>query len=93
MSKFTRFNRHELMNADTLTEIMSIKRSLWTREDIKFETSTLENMLSGLMDGYLYSNLILEAQKLPVDLYERLTDVYFTCKDYKKTQLGFSNYL
>jgi hypothetical protein len=81
MSKFTRFNRHELMKADTLTEIMSIKRSLWTREDIKFE-QTLENMLSGLMDGYLYENLILEAQKLPVDLYERLTSVYFICKDY-----------
>ena len=81
MSKFTRFNRHELMKADTLTEIMSIKRSLWTREDIKFE-QTLENMLSGLMDGYLYEHLILEAQKLPVDLYERVVDVYFTCKDY-----------
>ena len=81
MSKFTRFNRHELMKADTLTEIMSIKRSLWTREDIKFE-QTLENMLSGLMDGYLYEHLILEAQKLPVDLYERVVNVYFTCKDY-----------
>jgi len=82
MSNFTKFNRHETMNSDTLTEIMSIKRSLWTREDIKFETSTLENWLFGLMDGYLYENLILEAQKLPVDLYERLTSVYFICKDY-----------
>jgi len=83
MSKFTRFNRHESMNSETLSEVMDIKKALWVRgEDIKFNTDTLENWLFGLMDGYLYENLILEAQKLPVDLYERLTGVYFTCKDY-----------
>ena len=85
MSKHTRFNRHESMSSTTRNEIMNIKSELY-REDIKHSTSTLENMLFGLFDGFLYENLILEAQKLPQDLFERVREVYFTCMDYKHSE-------
>ena len=80
---YTRFNRHESMKSETRSEIMDIKRELY-REDVKRESGvrSLENMLCGLFDGYLYENLILEAQKLPLDLFERVQNIYFTCMDY-----------
>tara|TARA_B110000858_G_scaffold29263_1_gene31419 strand:+ start:565 stop:837 length:273 start_codon:yes stop_codon:yes gene_type:complete len=83
MSKanYTRFDRHDHMSSETRNEILSIKREL-SRTDIKHDTDRLENWMFGLFDGYLYNNLILEAQKLPVDLYTRVSDVYFICKDY-----------
>ena len=87
MSKFTRFNRHESMNSETLSEIMDIRRELY-REDVERTSSIrgLENMLSGLFDGYLYENLILEGQKLPLDLFERVREIYFTCMSYPKSE-------
>ena len=58
---YTRFNRHESMSSETRSEIMAVKKALWMRDDVTIETDTLENMLFGLFDGYLYENLILEA--------------------------------
>jgi hypothetical protein len=84
---YTRFNRHESMKSETLSEIMDIKRELY-REDVKREPGirSLENMLFGLFDGYLYENLILEAQKLPLDLFKRVQNIYFTCMDYPHSE-------
>ena len=80
MSKFARFNRHESMNSETLSEIMNIKRELYGKD----VNGSIENMLSGLFDGYLYENLIIEAEKLPLDLFKRIQKIYLECKNYKQ---------
>ena len=84
---YTRFNRHESMKSETLSEIMDIKRELY-REDIKRESSirSLENMLCGLFDGYLYEELQIHALKLPTDLAKRVMKVYFECSRYPKSE-------
>ena len=85
MTKFTRFNRHESMNSKTLSDIMDIKRELY-REDvsIEFNTMRLENMLSGLFDGYLYEEIQLLALELPTDIASSIMKIYSTCSKYTK---------
>lgn len=82
----TRFNRHESMNSETLSEIMDIKKALWMRDDVTDETDALENMLSGLFDGFLYEELQILALKLPTDLATRIMKVYFTCSRFPKSE-------
>ena len=66
---------------------MAVKKALWMRDDVTIETDTLENMLFGLFDGYLYENLILEAKKLPLDLYIRVEELYFDCMGYPNLEI------
>jgi len=84
---YTKFNRHESMNSETLSEIMDIKRELY-REDINRDSNTrrLDNMLSGLFDGFLYEELQILALKLPTDLATRIMKVYFTCSRYPQSE-------
>jgi len=86
MSKFTRFNRHESMDSETLSEIMNIKKELWMRDDINIGTEIIENMICGLFDGYLYEELQILALKLPTDLASRIMKVYFTCSRYPESE-------
>ena len=83
----TRFNRHESMNSETLSEIMDIKREFY-REDIERNSDirSLENMLCGLFDGYLYDEIQILALKLPTDLATRIMKVYFTCSRFPKSE-------
>ena len=84
---YTRFNRHESMDSETLSEIMDIKRELY-REDVKRESEirSLENMLCGLFDGYLYEEMQILALKLPTDLATRIMKLYFTCSRYPESE-------
>ena len=84
---YTRFNRHESMKSETLSEIMDIKGELY-REDINRDSNTrrLENMLSGLFDGFLYEELQILALKLPTDLATRIMKVHFTCSRFPKSE-------
>jgi cytoplasmic iron level regulating protein YaaA (DUF328/UPF0246 family) len=84
---YSRFNRHESMDSETLSEIMDIKREFY-REDIERNSDirSLENMLCGLFDGYLYDEIQILALKLPTDLATRIMKVYFTCSRYPKSE-------
>jgi hypothetical protein len=85
MTNFTRFNRHESMNSETLSEIMDIKRELY-RDDVskEFNIINLSNMLSGLFDGYLYEEIQLLALELPTDIASSIMKIYSTCSRYTK---------
>jgi len=84
---YSRFNRHESMDSETLSEIMDIKREFY-RKDIERNSDirSLENMLCGLFDGYLYDEIQILALKLPTDLATRIMKVYFTCSRYPKSE-------
>ena len=79
---YTRFNRHESMDAETRTEIMKIIREL-----IDFDnTRKLENYMYGLFDGYLYSEIQIEALQLPTESGSRIMRVFDICNRYPKSQ-------
>ncbi len=84
---YSRFNRHESMDSETLSEIMDINREFY-RKDIERNSDirSLENMLCGLFDGYLYDKIQILALKLPTDLATRIMKVYFTCSKYPKSE-------
>ena len=75
------------MDSETLSEIMNITREFY-REDIERNSDirSLENMLCGLFDGYLYDEIQILALKLPTDLATRIMKVYFTCSRYPKSE-------
>jgi hypothetical protein len=82
MSSYSRFDRHEYMSSETLGDIMGIIR------EVRFEDNTFEltNMLYGLFDGYLYDNLIAEADEVTMsrDLYRKILKVFNTVCKYPK---------
>jgi hypothetical protein len=70
------------MDAETRTEIMSIIREL-----IDFDnTRKLENYMYGLFDGYLYSEIQIEALQLPKEIGSRIMRVFDICNRYPKSQ-------
>ena len=77
---YTRFNRHESMDAETRTEIMKIIRELIDN------TRKLENYMYGLFDGYLYSEIQIEALQLPTEIGSRIMRVFDICNRYPKSQ-------
>lgn len=81
----TRFNRHESMNDETRSEIMSIIKELSFTKETSIH---LQNMMYGLFDGYLYEDVQLYALELSTELCSRVMKVYDTCKRYpiSKTQ-------
>jgi hypothetical protein len=56
-----RFNRHENMSSETLSEILDIIRDLGYCE---CPTHQLENMLYGFFDGYDYTELFRKSYQL-----------------------------
>lgn len=83
---YTRFNRHESMKSETLSEIMNIISEL-RNVDAKIESlNTLENMMYGLFDGYLYENVQLYALELPTKIATRIMKVYDICNRYPKLE-------
>lgn len=79
MSGYTIFNRHEHMSAETLSEIGSILRDPYDIQNFE-----LINQLYGLYDGYLYDELLINAQDLPKDLYRRIIKVWAVVSKYPK---------
>lgn len=75
-----RFNRHSLFTSEDLTEVLDIIKAvdniaLESDTYMKDKHSVLSNMLYGLMDGYLYDNVLTTAAgwtKVPMVLIERL---------------------
>ena len=80
MSGYSRFDRHEHMDRDTLFEIGDIIGEV--RWDSSFN---LTNQLYGLYDGYLYDELLINAQDLPKDLFRRIIKVWAVVSKYPKT--------
>ena len=81
---YTRFNRHESMKSETLSEIMNIIREVTLS---KSENSfSLQNMMYGLFDGYLYEDIQLYALELSTELCSRVMKVYDICKRYPQSE-------
>jgi hypothetical protein len=80
MSGYTRFDRHANMSVETLSEIGSILR------EVDFTQFELTNQLYGLYDGYLYDELLVNAQDLPKQLYRRIIRVWAVVSKYPKLQ-------
>ena len=84
MSGYSLYNRHEHMSAETLGDIMDIIR------DVRFEDGTFEltNMLYGLFDGYLYDNLIVEADNTDMskETFRKILKVWSVVSKYPKYQ-------
>ena len=83
---YTQFDRHESMNSETRREIMDIISEL-RNVDAEIESlNTLENMMYGLFDGYLYENVQLYALELPTGIATRIMKVYDICNRYPKLE-------
>ncbi len=83
MSGYSLYNRHQHMSAETLSDIMDIIR------DVRFDGSfNLTNMLYGLFDGYLYDELIVEAEQSDIskETYRNILKVFSTVSKYPKLQ-------
>ena len=78
MSGYTIFDRHANMNRETLSEIGSILR------DVEWNNFELTNQLYGLYDGYLYDELLVNAQDLPKELFRRIIKVWAVVSKYPK---------
>ena len=77
---YTKFNRHENMSMETLSEIGDIIGEV--RWDSSFD---LSNMLFGLYDGYMYDELLPIAEKeLDSNLSERIKSVLNVISNYPK---------
>ncbi len=77
MSGYSRFDRHEYMDRDTLFEIGDIIT------EVRFDGGfNLTNQLYGLYDGYLYDELLVNAQDLPKDLFRRIIKVWAVVSKY-----------
>jgi hypothetical protein len=74
---YKRFNRHELFDAFLMdyhsTTIRLVSDYIWKTQ--KEVMSTLENMLCGIWDGYLYDDLLTKALILPAEDYRRIEDM------------------
>lgn len=81
MSGYSLYNRHAHMSAETLSEIGDIISEV--RFDAGFE---LTNQLYGLYDGYLYDELLVNAQELPKELFRRIIKVWAVVSKYPKLQ-------
>ena len=77
---YTKFNRHQNMDKETLFEIGDIINEV--RWDCSFD---LSNELFGLYDGYLYDDVLTLAEKeLESNLYNRIKNVINIVSNYPK---------
>ena len=69
MSNYKNFNRHEVYTS----EMMDLQRKIMRKideaafEQKKSMSNSLSNMMFGLYDGYLYSDLLPEAETFGLD--------------------------
>lgn len=69
MSNYKNFNRHEVYTP----EMMDLQRKIMRKiDEVAFEQkksmmNSLSNMMYGLYDGYLYSDLLPEAETFGLD--------------------------
>lgn len=88
MSGYTLFNRHSNMDRETLSEIGNLIT------DVRFGPNgndgagswELINQLFGLYDGYLYDELLVNAQDLPKPLFRRIIKVWAIVSKYPSIQ-------
>ena len=88
MSGYTLFNRHTNMDRETLSEIGNLIT------DARFGPNgndgagswELINQLFGLYDGYLYDELLINAQDLPKPLFRRIIKVWAVVSKYPAIQ-------
>lgn len=84
---YTNFDRHENMNDETRFEILSLIKEVSYSEEIEDETSfNIQNKLYGLFDGYLYTDLQIEALKLPTELASKIIRIFDICNRYPKLE-------
>lgn len=77
---YTNFDRHEFMTAETRTEIMEVIRELRDND----HSRSLENMMYGLYDGYLYADIQIEALQLPTKMASKVMRIFDICNRYPK---------
>lgn len=80
---YTKFDRHESMDSKTRKEILNLISEV---SDLDNSPNSLENMLYGLFDGYLYEELQLLALKLPTNLGAKIIRIYDICNRYPKIE-------
>lgn len=83
MSGYTLYNRHANMERETLSEILQCIREMPFESESYFE---LTNQLYGLFDGYLYDELLVNAQDLPKPLFRRIIKIWATVSKYPTIQ-------
>ena len=83
---YSLFDRHANMDGETLSEIGSIIR------EVGFEDFALTNQLYGLYDGYLYDELLVNAQDLPKELFRRIIKVWAVVSKYPKLHYFAGSY-
>ena len=72
MSKFSRFDRHELFEMDDTSFVLDCIREI-DKYDYDNGGAELANMLYGLFDGYLYDTIYTYAyEHLPIEMYNEL---------------------
>lgn len=68
MSKYSRFNRHEIFEMEDTSFVLDCIKHV-------DKYSQLGNMLYGLFDGYLYDEIYnLAVKELPIEMYLELED-------------------
>lgn len=78
------FNRHANMSKETLSEIGDIicEVRFGDKGDNGVGSWELVNELFGLYDGYLYDELLINAQDLPKELFRRIIKVWAVVSKY-----------
>ena len=72
MSKFSRFDRHELFEMSDTSFVMDCIKHV-DKYDYDNGGAELSNMLFGLFDGYLYDTIYTYAyEHLPIEMYNEL---------------------
>lgn len=69
MNNYKTFNRHEIYTLemmDTQSKIMRKIEDIVIEQDISM-WNTLSNMMAGLYDGYLYDDILTEAESFGLD--------------------------
>jgi hypothetical protein len=87
-SQVTFFNRHESIDSYMMDKIRGAIKELFML-DVK--TSTIENYLYGVYDGYDYSEIALDSKELldiafvSPQLGIQITEIFATIKNYPRT--------
>jgi len=82
---YTNFDRHENMSKETLEEIMDL--TMYRSEERGRVPFSLKNKLYGLFDGYLYDDLLTEADEFgDEELVERIEKIVVEVSSYPSGQ-------
>lgn len=78
MTNYLKFNRHEEMKGNTISEILDLIRNP--------KLESIENYLYGLFDGYFYYtkiNEMIQNDTLDMETRTNLVKLYLTIDEYK----------